>query len=111
MKSNNFSITGFCFAYRVVSFALFSLFLFSAVLIFLSNASSSNSIVIVSSSNIICSSSSSSSSSSRSSSRISSSSSISSSGSSSNRCRSIRSSSRNPRQFTLLFTYYLFFQV
>ena len=109
MKSNNFSITGFCFAYRVVSFALFSLFLFSAVLIFLSNASSSNSIVIVSSSNIICSSSSSSSSSS---SRISSSSSsISSSGSSSNRCRSIRSSSRNPRQFTLLFTYYLFFQV
>ena len=107
MKSNNFSITGFCFAYRVVSFALFSLFLFSAVLIFLSNASSSNSIVIVSSSNIICSSSSSSSSSRSSSS----SSSISSSGSSSNRCRSIRSSSRNPRQFTLLFTYYLFFQV
>ena len=82
MKSNKFSITGFCFAYRVVSFALFSLFLFGAVLIFLSNASSSNSIVIVSSSNIICSSSSSSSSS---------------SGSSSNRCRSIRSSSRNPR--------------
>ena len=79
MKSNKFSITGFCFAYRVVSFALFSLFLFGAVLIFLSNASSSNSIVIVSSSNIICSSSSSS------------------SGSSSNRCRSIRSSSRNPR--------------
>ena len=109
MKSNNFSITGFCFAYRVVSFALFSLFLFNAVLIFLSNASSSNSIVIVSSSNIICSSSSSSSSSSSRSS--SSSSSISSSGSSSNRCRSIRSSSRNPRQFTLLFTYYLFFQV
>ena len=26
MKSNNFAITGFCFACRVVSFALFSLF-------------------------------------------------------------------------------------
>ena len=44
MKSNNLAITGFCFACKVVSFVLISLFLFAAVFnFFLSNVSSSNS--------------------------------------------------------------------